>query len=174
MCSAGGVKHTRIRSSNSDVLASIPEEERKVGVKNVDLLPGQLPEEKASGVFKKVKENVLGFKIKFTEKSVTRVLIAIPSSVFDLLGLLAPLLLKGSKIIEDLWQGKLKWYDQIPEEFKYQCIKWRNKLASFNSIQFTRFYKPRDFGKVVEYSLYHFFICFRRRLWTGKVFADGK
>ena len=36
--------------NNSDALASIPEKERRVGVKNQDLLHGHLLEEKALGI----------------------------------------------------------------------------------------------------------------------------
>ena len=47
---ARGFKLTRFIYNNSDVLTLIPEKGRRVGIKNQDLLLGQLPEEKALSV----------------------------------------------------------------------------------------------------------------------------
>ena len=47
---ARGFKLTKFIYNNSDVLALIPEKGRRVGIKNQDLLLGQLPEEKALSV----------------------------------------------------------------------------------------------------------------------------
>ena len=45
MCAAGGFKLTKFISNHPDVLSAIPEEDRKVGVKDQDLLTGKVPEE---------------------------------------------------------------------------------------------------------------------------------
>ena len=50
MCAAGGFKLTKFISNHPDVLSAIPEEDRKVGVKDQDLLTGKVPEE-SSGCF---------------------------------------------------------------------------------------------------------------------------
>ena len=100
---ARGFKLTRFIYNNSDVLALIPEKGRRVGIKNQDLLLGQLPEEKTLSVLWYMKRDSLGFKINLKEKpSTTRGLLATLSSVFDPLGLLTPVLLTGRKIIQEL------------------------------------------------------------------------
>ena len=100
---ARGFKLTKFIYNNSDVLALIPEKGRRVGIKNQDLLLGQLPEEKALSVLWYMKRDSLGFKTNLKEKpSKTRGLLATLSSVFDPLGLLTPILLTGRKINQEL------------------------------------------------------------------------
>ena len=100
---ARGFKLTKFIYNNSDVLALIPEKGRRVGIKNQDLLLGQLPEEKTLSVLWYMKRDSLGFKINLKEKpSTTRGLLATLSSEFDPLGLLTPILLTGKKINQDL------------------------------------------------------------------------
>ena len=121
MCAAGGFKLTKFLSNNPEVLELIPEEDRRIGVKNQDLLAGKLPEEKALGVLWNTNEDTLGFRITLMEKPLTRRgLLAMLSSVFDPLGLVAPFLLKGRKIIQVLCKGNFKWDDPIPEDIQHQ------------------------------------------------------
>lgn len=70
MCVVGEFKPTEFVGNNSDVLASMPEQEKRVGVKNQDLLLG--PEENAEGFLWNTKQDLLGFHINLEEKTSTR------------------------------------------------------------------------------------------------------
>ena len=48
-CAAGGFKLTKFIINHPDMLSAIPEEDRKVGLKDQDLLTGKTPEERALG-----------------------------------------------------------------------------------------------------------------------------
>ena len=81
------------------MLSAIPEEDRKVGVKDQDLLTGKVPEERALGVLWNTDNDTLCFNINIIEKSLTkRRLLPMLSSIYDPLGLVSPFLLKGRKI----------------------------------------------------------------------------
>ena len=60
-------------NDNSDVLASIAEKEKRVGVKNQYLLLG--PEEKALGFLWNTEQDLLSFHINLGEKPLTRKMI---------------------------------------------------------------------------------------------------
>ena len=62
-----------------DVLSAIPEEDRKVGVKDQDLLTGKVPEERALGVLWNTDNDTLCFNINIMEKPLTRRLLAMLS-----------------------------------------------------------------------------------------------
>ena len=148
MSAAGGFKLTKFISNHPDVLSAIPEEDRKVGVKDQDLLTGKVPEERALGVLWNTDNDTLCFNINIMEKSLTRRgLLAMLSSIYDPLGLVSPFLLKGRKILQELCKDSFQWDHPIPENIKQ---KW------LNSINIARCFKPKSFGNVKPYSLHHF------------------
>ena len=103
LCKEGGFNLTKFSSNHMEVPKSIPDEYRKDGVKDKDLNLGILPEDKKLGVKWNIQEDTLGFIIKMDDKPATQYgLLAALSSVYDPLGLEAPLLLKGRLIIQRL------------------------------------------------------------------------
>ena len=103
MCQEGNFNLTKFASSSKRVLQSIPEKDRKMGVKNSDLLRS-LPEERALGVLWNVENDTLGFKVNLKEKPLTRRgVLSVLSSIYDPLGFGAPFL-KGNRIIQKVCQ----------------------------------------------------------------------
>ena len=87
------------------------------------------------------------------------------SSIFDPLGFVAPLLLDGKSILQDLCRHEVGWDDPIPEDIKVKWEKWRSDLfrrfcffdlLEVQRISIPRCYKPDDFGRVVNAQLHHF------------------
>ena len=139
------------------MLSAIPEEDRKVGVKDQDLLTGKVPEERALGVLWNTDNDTLCFNINIMEKSLTRRgLLAMLSSIYDPLGLVSPFLLKGRKTLQELCKDSFQWDHPIPENIKQQWLKWKSNLGKLNSFKIARCFKPKNFGNVKGYSLHHF------------------
>ena len=78
------------------------------------------------------------------------------SSVYDPLGLAAPFLLEGRKILQQLCRHDVDWDDDVPSESKIKWQLWRDKLHCLEKIKLERCFKPKDFGNVVDASLHHF------------------
>ena len=111
-------------------MQSIPEKDRKIGVKNNNLL-GSLPEERALGVRWNVENDTLGIKINLKEKPLTRRgVLSVLSSIYDPLGFGAPFLLKGKQIIQKLCQLNLKWDEDIPDEISNEWLTWKENLPN--------------------------------------------
>ena len=128
MCLSGGFKLTKFLSNNKKVLQSIPEEDRRKGVKDKDLV-GDLPSEQALEVLWNTETDNLGFKVTLKQKPMTRRgLLSIISSVYDPLGLAAPFLLQGRLLNQELWRANLGWDEVIPEKIQIQWTKWEKKL----------------------------------------------
>ena len=102
MCQEGDFNLTKFASSSKRVLQSIPEKDRKMGVKNSDLLRS-LPEERALGVLWNVENDTLGFKVNLKEKPLTRRgVLSVLSSIYDPLAFGTPFLPKAKQIIQKL------------------------------------------------------------------------
>ena len=78
------------------------------------------------------------------------------SSIFDPLRLVAPLLLEGNSILQELCCLDVKWDDPIPEDVKVRWTKWKAELLQLRSILIPRCYKPENFGCAVGTELHHF------------------
>ena len=60
------------------------------------------------------------------------------SSVYDSLGLAAPSILDGRRIIQSLCHQNFDWDEQIPDNMS------------------RKYFKPKKFGKIREYSFHNF------------------
>ena len=157
MCAAGGFKLTKFISNPPNVLSAIPEEDRKVGVKDQDLSTGKVPEERGLGVLWNTDNDTLCFNINIIEKSLTkRRLLPMLSSTYDPLGLVSPFLLKGRKTLQELCKDSFQWDHPIPENIKQQWLKYKSNLGKLNSIKIARCFKPKNFGNVKGYTLHRF------------------
>ena len=101
----GGFNLTKFCNNSKRVLLSIPEQYRKAGMKNEDLL-GSLPEKQALGVPWRIEEDLLRFKVSIKDKPKTRRgILSILSSIYDPLGFGAPFLFREKQIFQSLCEG---------------------------------------------------------------------
>ena len=71
MCQSGGFNLTKFMSNSKELLATIPEEKRKEGVKDKDL-SGDLPNDKALGICWNIEKDTFSFKINMDRKPITK------------------------------------------------------------------------------------------------------
>ena len=83
-------------------------------------------------------------------------LLSVTSSVFDPLGLLAPVILPAKKLLQDLCKLKLGWDDPIGEEELTKWKRWLSGLPELSKIRVERCIQPSDFGDIKHAQLHHF------------------
>ena len=82
-------------SNNRELLISIPQDQSRNGVKNVDLT-GDLPAEKALGIQWNIHDTSLTFNIQVNRRPLRkRKMLSIITSIYDPLGLAGPFILEG-------------------------------------------------------------------------------
>ena len=170
----GGFNMTKFASSSKRVLQSIPEKDRKIGVKNSDLL-GSLPKDRALGVLWNVENDTLGFKVNLKEKPLTRRgVLSVLSSIYDPLGFGAPFQLKGKKIMQKLCQQNLKWDEDIPDEISNEWLTSKENIPNFEMVYLQRCFKPLGFEKSSRLQLTSFLRCLPKWLWQSKLHSPCK
>ena len=153
----GGFRLTQWVSNSRHVLDSIPASERAKNVKEVDLSCEELPSERALGVLWAVESDVFGFHVNVPEKPATRRgILSVVSSVYDPLGMAAPVTLNGKMIVQDLCRLKLGWDDCIPDDVSTRWQQWLQTLPCLNDFVISRCYVPEDFGVLFSVELHHF------------------
>ena len=129
ICAQGGFHLTKFVSNKKTVLQSIPEKDRAKDIKELDLNIHQLPVERCLGVHWNIENDTFGFRIQLQDKPLTRRgILSTISSIFDPIGIAAPVILQGKKILQELCQTNCEWDDEIPEEYKSRWEKWKDQL----------------------------------------------
>ncbi|KAK3754647.1 hypothetical protein QZH41_001706 [Actinostola sp. cb2023] len=118
----GGMRLHKFISNSKKVIESIPIEDRAKGLKDIDLQYSTLPLERALGVQWCVENDVFQFKITIEDKPLTRRrgVLSTVSSVYDPLGFIAPVILKGKQILQvkNLLETRLNGMSQCLKKFK--------------------------------------------------------
>ena len=157
LCERGGFHLHKLVSNCKEVLQSFPPEERASGIKDLNLTCEKLPVERALGVQWCVESDTLQFRNEMMERPATRRgLLSTVSSIFDPLGLLSPLVLKGKRILQELCRQGTNWDEKIPESLRSTWEKWQRSLSLFSTLRLPRCYKPEDFGVVKTVELHNF------------------
>ena len=155
MSHQGGFNLLKFLSNSKDVIKSIPE--LRAGVKEIDLDLDKLLLERTLGVQWCVESDSFEFNIVLQDKPCTRRgILSTVSSVYYPKGFVAPLMLQGKAILQELCVLNLDWNEPVPEEAEMKWERWRMELMKLQSIKIPRCYKPSHFGQVIRAELHHF------------------
>ncbi|CAC5361143.1 unnamed protein product [Mytilus coruscus] len=156
MMKMGGFRLTKWLSNRRNVLNAIPESERASSV--VSLGPSDmLPSDKALGVIWDVNEDKIKFKVKLSDKPLTRRgILSIVSSIFDPLGLVSSVTLRAKAIVQHLCKEKFGWDEQIPQEYHDKWKSWVKNLPCLENLSVNRCFLPRDVQHVKNVQLHLF------------------
>ncbi|XP_051778811.1 uncharacterized protein LOC127526691 [Erpetoichthys calabaricus] len=116
LCLKGGFYLTKWISNSRTVLLSIPEEDRAIDQKDLDLNHDLLPVERDLGVQWCTQTDSFKFQVKLQDKPATRHgILSVVSSIYDPLGFLAPVILLAKLILRELCKEKYAWNKDFKE-----------------------------------------------------------
>lgn len=116
-----------------------------------------MPIERVLGIQWCIEKDSFQFRIVLKDRPCTRRgILSTVSSIYDPLGFVAPLLLEGKKILQDLCREKADWDDPVPENIKARWERWRAELPSLEELSIPWCYKPSNFGRIASAELHHF------------------
>ena len=157
MCARAGLRLHKFSSNKKEVIQAVPPEDRAKGLQELDLTRDPLPVERTLGIMWCAETDSFQFRIVIQDRPLTRRgILSTVSSVYDPLGFVAPLILLGKQILQDLCRENADWDDPIGDQLRPRWEQWRNELRLLEGLKIPRCYKPEEFGdpKVVE--LHHF------------------
>ena len=157
LCKKGGFNLHKFISNRKEVIQRIPKEEQAKGIQNLDLSQNRLPIERALGVQWCVESDTFQFRIEVKDRPLTRRgILSTVSSVFDPLGLVAPFILIGKRILQQLCRGGVDWDDRVPEDVRCEWEKWREQLHLLTKVEIQRCYVPEGFKELQTVELHNF------------------
>jgi len=133
----GGFRLNQWLSSSREVLRTLPASELNSPDLNIDL--DDLPVERTLGQYWDCEEDTFCFKFQVSQAADSkRKILAAVSSIFDPLGLLAPVILVPKILLQDIWTLNADWDEPLPNNILARWRKWTNNLAKLAELQIPR------------------------------------
>lgn len=144
-------------SNDRVVLDSIPISEQAIEVKALDLNFDDTPLERALGIHWDIDSDRLRFSVDLKHQPATRCgILSTVASLYDPLGFIAPFLLSGKLVLQEMCRNGTGWDDPLPKELHPRWEHWKADLVNLERINIPRCYVPMNFGKVIKRELHHF------------------
>ena len=139
LMSRGGFNLTKWLSNNEEVLQHIATEKRQPSVMSLSLC--EAPTQRALGIRWEVATDTFTFKPQLSGTDDTkRGILSQTASLFDPLGLVAPVTLRAKCILQQICKLQLGWDDVIPTEIATQWVEWKNALPLLQNLHIDRRY----------------------------------
>ncbi|KAK0146795.1 hypothetical protein N1851_013915 [Merluccius polli] len=156
LCRTGNLRLHKFVSNKREVLATIPPEEC-VQTKDLDMALGEPHIERALGVQWCIEADEFQFRVVVKENPLTRRrVLSTVASVYDPLGFVAPFILVGKQILQELCRDKVSWDEDLPDHILPKWESWLRDLPHLAALKIPRSYCPSNFGKVKHYELHNF------------------
>ena len=84
----------------------------------------------------------------------------------------APVILQGKRILQELCRDGLGWDDKVPDDIKTRWARWRSELPALEKLKLPKCHKPNEFGEIKTVEFHHFSEASRRMDMDGvRIFA---
>ncbi|XP_030834719.1 uncharacterized protein LOC115921399 [Strongylocentrotus purpuratus] len=121
LCKEGKLHLHKIVSNSREVMQAVPMEERAKCVKELNLLHDELTIERAIGLQWCIESDSFNFRITFADKPCTgRGVLSTVMSLYDPLGLIAPVTLRGIQSVQELCREGADWDDPLTDKMKME------------------------------------------------------
>ena len=156
LCKTRGIRLHQFVSNDPSVIMAIPEEDRAKSMNSKSLGQVEVRVERVLGVQWSIELDCFQFKIVLKDRPATRRgILSTVSSVYDPLGFLAPVLLTGKQILQDICREQYDWDESLPDDTVERWRDWCSNLKDLESIKISRCVKPPGF-KTKRAELHHF------------------
>ena len=123
LLSRGGFRLTKWLSNEREVLSHMPDNER---APCVSLQLEHLPKDKALGVQWNTEMDSLGFRNGNLKAETRRGILSFVASVYDPLGLVAPVVLPAKRMLQELCRSGRGWDKELPKEISMEWQAWQS------------------------------------------------
>ena len=144
-------------SNDRDVLLAIKPADRAKELEMMDLRLDHLPVQRTLGMSWNLNLDLFTFKVELQEKPFTRRgILSTLHTIYDPLGLVAPVILPGSLLFRDLVEGAHGWDDPLPDGMESAWLTWCKDVAHLSALEVPRVYVPGGLGKTVNREVHIF------------------
>ena len=157
ICGKAEMTLHKITSNSAELLSHFPAEAR-APKKCQDLgLNEDSPVERILGLQWSTEDDVFTFPSYAKNKPTTkRGMLSTIAALYDPLGFIGPLVLKGRILLQQVCRENCSWDDPLPESVNQEWTEWQKELTFLNETQIPRSFIPQHFGTVLKREIHHF------------------
>ncbi|KAK7885901.1 hypothetical protein WMY93_025522 [Mugilogobius chulae] len=141
MLAISNLRLHKIASNCVNVINHFPAEDRAKDIKDLDLFADDLPVQRSLGVIWNIMTDTFTFKIpEHTKPFTRRGVLSTVNSLFDPLGFLAPITIKGRMILRDITSDNVEWDAPLPQSKFEEWRRWQESLSVLEDLHIPRTY----------------------------------
>ncbi|KAK7910443.1 hypothetical protein WMY93_015127 [Mugilogobius chulae] len=141
MLAISNLRLHKIASNCVNVINHFPAEDRAKDIKDLDLFADDLPVQRSLGVIWNIMTDTFTFKIpEHTKPFTRRGVLSTVNSLFDPLGFLAPVTIKGRMILRDITSDNVEWDAPLPQSKFEEWRRWQESLSVLKDLHIPRTY----------------------------------
>ncbi len=158
MLAASNLRLHKIASNNPEVFEAFLPEDHAKGLQNLDFGDDSDLIQRSLGLRWDLKHDLFTFRVAFTERPFTRRgVLATVNSVFDPLGLVAPIIIQGKFLLRELTSGNaIDWDSPLPDEKEAEWKMWKDYLQGLSDFKIPRAYTPTTLSTACRKELHIF------------------
>jgi hypothetical protein len=144
LLSKGGFRLTKWISNSEEVMGTFPESEKSGKCTKIDF-ENDNQYERTLGLQWYVEKDQFVFDVDLPDKCHTRRgILSVASSLFDPLGLVAPVTLIPKLILQDACRKKLQWDEKLSDLDIEKWSRWLDSLPTMSKVSIDRCFQPHD------------------------------
>lgn len=151
ICAKGGLRLHKFMSDNKAVMQSIPSSECASKVKDLNLAFLDSLSEKTLGIQWNIETDCFRFSINLKNQPDTRRgVLATVAPLYNPFGLVAPFLLTGKKVLQEMCRKGSGRDDPLPDQLRPWGEQWKADLVNLEGIKIRCSYVPHGFGRIIK------------------------
>ncbi|XP_067949833.1 uncharacterized protein [Watersipora subatra] len=156
ICTKANIRLHKFNSNRKTVLLAIPESERSEQIKNINIFEEQLPNERTLGMEWNLQSDSFHFSAPETNNAMItkRNVLSKIAQIYDPMGLISPLILKGKLILQRVTAADLEWDQLLEPGDMREWRDWLNDIGKLANFSIKRCLKPP--GNIKTIQLHHF------------------
>ncbi|XP_047666930.1 uncharacterized protein LOC125140835 [Tachysurus fulvidraco] len=157
VCKHGGLRLHKFNSNKEDVLSCLNPSEKATTSKPLDFNLEATPAGRVLGIQWSTKDDTFSFSIDLKDQPLTRRgILSVIASLYDPLGFVAPFILQGKCILQELCRRGTEWDNELPDDLRPQWVDCKNDLLKLKEVLIPRCHHPHTFSDIVRTELHHF------------------
>lgn len=147
----------KIASNSPAVMNAFPAEDNVKDLKDFDLEKDTPPIQRSLGLSWNLKTDTFTFRVDAEEKPFTRRgVLATVNSIFDPLGLAAPVIIQGKFLLRDLTAYTKDWDAPLPTVREAEWEAWKHSLQDLAQFEIPRVYSKVSLSSAERLEIYVF------------------